>query len=459
MVKTPRTRHSKATREPVTIDLSPDEVSRLEKEQKAEEAAAAPAEPVVTADPSPAESVIEEKAEPTVQSAEPEPESLSTESSGAPREEDAAEPAPSTFGRAPEPVAEPRRSSGGQLLAGAAGGVIALAIAGGLHFAGLLPGSRSVLEDHTPAIASLEEQLASLRQQIAAAPSGNGDEDLSARLQEAEQRLASMAEEMGALRDELANAPQAGTAEPVDLSPVEERIASLENTIAELQANPAADEAALGQITADVSSLRDLITEAQTAQAQLSGRLEGLENRMSELTVRLDEQAEAPSTAMLIAVSALKATVDRGSSFKAELDTLAALAPDAPELAGLQLYAQNGVATLATLTAEADAAANAMIAADHPVDPQAGIADRLWSSAMGLVQVRPVGMVEGDGVPEIAARIDAAVKAGDFERALMEYDSLPDAAKEAGRPFIEKVRARQEVDRLVEQALAAALRS
>src|SRR5690554_394306 len=368
MVKTPRTRHSKATREPVTIDLSPDEVFRLEKEQKAEEAAAAPAEPVVTSDTPPAEPVIEDIAEPTVQSAEPEPESLSTESSGAPREEDVAEPAPSTFGRAPEPVAEPRRSSGGQLLAGAAGGVIALAIAGGLHFAGLLPGSRSVLEDHTPAIASLEEQLASLRQQIAAAPSGNGDEDLSARLQEAEQRLASMTEEMGALRDELANAPQAGTAEPVDLAPVEERIASLENTIAELQANPAADEATLGQITADVSSLRDLITEGQTAQAQLSGRLEGLENRMSELTVRLDEQAEAPSTAMLIAVSALKATVDRGSSFKAELDTLAALAPDAPELAGLQPYAQNGVATLATLTAEADAAANAMIAADRPVD-------------------------------------------------------------------------------------------
>ena len=29
MVKTPRTRHSKAEREPVTIELEPDEVSRL----------------------------------------------------------------------------------------------------------------------------------------------------------------------------------------------------------------------------------------------------------------------------------------------------------------------------------------------------------------------------------------------------------------------------------------------
>ena len=45
MVKTPRTRHSKAEREPVTIELGPDEVSRI----AAEDEAAATAEPV--ADP------------------------------------------------------------------------------------------------------------------------------------------------------------------------------------------------------------------------------------------------------------------------------------------------------------------------------------------------------------------------------------------------------------------------
>ena len=46
MVKTPRTRHSKAEREPVTIELGPDEVSRV----ATEDDAAATAEPV--ADPS-----------------------------------------------------------------------------------------------------------------------------------------------------------------------------------------------------------------------------------------------------------------------------------------------------------------------------------------------------------------------------------------------------------------------
>lgn len=463
MVKTPRTRHSKSSREPVTIDLSPDEVSRLDEERKAAEAEASPVDqPAETDAPTqPAEAVdaSETPAEPFEPEATtekpvrdlPEGESpYSTASS-------------SSFGRS-ESVRSPgaaKRGSSGSLLAGVAGGVIALAIAGGLHFAGLLPGSRSVLEDHTPAIASLEEQVAALRQQVASAPSGGADTSaLEARLQEAEQRLATVTEQVEGLRQEVASAAQtAGDAGTIDLTPVEERLTNLENAIRELRENPATDEAALGEMSNDVASLRELVTNVQNAQSQLTGRLEGLETRISEFASRLDEQADAPSTAMVIAVSALKAAVDRGVPFKAELDTIAALTPDAAELDGLRPYAQNGVATLAQLAAEADAAANAMIAAERPVDPDAGIADKLWQSAMGLVQVRPVGMVEGDGVPEIAARIDAAVEAGNLERALTEYENLPDAAKEAGKPFIEKVRARREVDQLVEQALAAALRS
>ena len=66
-------------------------------------------------------------------------------------------------------------------------------------------------------------------------------------------------------------------------------------------------------------------------------------------------------------------------------------------------------------------------------------------------------MVEGEGVPAIVARLDAAVQAGDYERALAEYDALPEPSKTAGVGFIEKVRARQNADRLIDDALAAAL--
>jgi hypothetical protein len=167
----------------------------------------------------------------------------------------------------------------------------------------------------------------------------------------------------------------------------------------------------------------------------------------------------ARARAIINAASSLTAAIDRGAPFTTELDTYAALVPDAPQLEGLRALAAAGVPTRAQLAAESDAAANAMIAAARPADPDAGIVDRLMGSMMGLVQVRPIGMVEGDGVPEIAARLDAAVASGDYERALAEFDTLPPEAKAAGEAFVARLRARHAADRLADEALAAALRA
>ena len=82
-----------------------------------------------------------------------------------------------------------------------------------------------------------------------------------------------------------------------------------------------------------------------------------------------------------------------------------------------------------TLLAETDAAANAMIAAAAPPKQDAGFFERLLSSAESLVTVRPIGAVEGAGVPETVARMEVAIQAGDLEKALAEYDTLPEAAQ------------------------------
>ena len=86
-------------------------------------------------------------------------------------------------------------------------------------------------------------------------------------------------------------------------------------------------------------------------------------------------------------------------------------------------------ATQAELVAETDAAANAMIAAATPPKKDAGIVERLLTSAESLVSVRPIGAVEGDGVPEIVARMEVAIQAGDLEKALAEYDTLAGAGQ------------------------------
>ena len=73
--------------------------------------------------------------------------------------------------------------------------------------------------------------------------------------------------------------------------------------------------------------------------------------------------------------------------------------------------------------------------------------------------MRSVGEVEGEGVQAISARMEAAVQRGDYAKALEEYEAMPVEAKSAGAEFAQKVKARMEADRLIEDVLAEALRS
>ncbi|MEX4005710.1 COG4223 family protein [Neoaquamicrobium sediminum] len=462
MVKTPRTRHSKTSKEPVTIDLAPGEISRA----KAEAEKADPVKQSEAPQQAKAETPKPEDSKPANQSsaasgadtrdAKPQPAAASSQQKpGA-----AATGSSQTFGRKEKdtaaPAAPPSSGRSSALAAGVAGGVIALVLAGGLQLAGLLPAPGSSGEqpaDPTASIDALEQEIAALRSEIGGA-TGSGTE-LGGRVSQAEERVTALASQIETLTGEvagIAREPGGEAAAPVDLSPLEERLAILEGTVGALgDAGPS--QAVKERLTA----LGDEIAAAREAQAAAGTRLDAVEKSIGDLSGRVDEAAETPATAVIIAASALKAAIERGVPFTAELDTLAALAPEAPQIGDLRELAADGVPTRAQIAEESDAAANAMIAAARPVDPQAGVIDRLMGSAMSLVQVRPVGMVEGDGVPEIVARLDAAVQAGDYERALAEYDALPEPSKAAGAAFIEKVRARQNADRLIDDALAAAL--
>ena len=348
------------------------------------------------------------------------------------------------------------------MLAGVAGGVIALLLAGGAQYAGLLPsfGAQPVQEqqDFSPSIEALQSELSTLREQVVAIPAGTqADPAVEGRVTQAEESVSSLSEQLFAVRDEVAGLAERGDAEgsaPIDLSAIENRIAALEATAGELQ-QAASSDAVEERITA----LGERIEATNESYTAANTRLDAIEQSIGELSGRVDEAADRPATAVIVAASALKAAIDRGSAFMTEIETYASLAPDAPEIAELRDLAASGVPSRAQISAESDAAANAMIASVRTVDSNAGVADRLWASAMGLVQVRPVGMVEGEGVPEIVARLDAAVQSGDYERAIREFDSLPADAKAAGEPFMDKVRARAAADRLADQALAAALQN
>jgi len=487
MVKTPKMRHSKTRREPVTIELEPGAVSRITDEDaakaeanaaqtdeaKAEEAAAAsqpeaPEEPIHAeqADIEPWEhSDAAQAAADKPEAGKDEPEAPYPGGSDAPKSqakgfeynfEDAsaasasAATSRSSETRGEDRVLQPSRKTGvNTIAAGVIGGVIALAGAGLLQAVGLLgaPGSGGgSLDGVNGEIASLKSEIAALKE--------NGGTGASAKVDGLSSALEQVKADVAALKS---SAGQSG--DGAALKALGDKVGQIETTVADLQKNGNAAPVDLGPVNEKIAGLDAQVKSTGDAAKAEDGRVAALEQSVSQLSGKVEAQASQPKIALAIAASALKSALDRGAPFATELDTFAAIAPDAPELAALRSYAEKGVPTRATIASEADAAANAMVEAAKPADQNAGFFQSLVSSAESLVKVRPVGAIEGKGTPETVARIEVAVNQGDYAKALSEYDTLPEAAKTAGADFAGKVKARLEVEKQLEALIAGATKA
>ncbi|MGE0281680.1 MAG: COG4223 family protein [Rhizobiaceae bacterium] len=455
MVKTPKTRHYKPQRAPVTIDLeanAADEtpakaVESTESEvasalERAESPAAAGGfEPWLGPDQSapgvekgadtrasddePSDASKAEATPPDVGDVQP---SVTAYGRGAASEAGSSKPPKSQAVQPPPP-----RSGLSSLAAGLIGGVSALAIAGLLQFAGLLgaPGGGVAAPD----LSGVQTEISGLKSEIAALKSSAGGDG---------------------------GAAVAGLTSSLDQ--VKADLAALQSAV---QTGAGGDGAAVGALDAKVKELEGAIANlsqsaggaAQEEVAALTAKLATLEQSLVALTGKVDAQGAQPKIALAISAAALKSALDRGSAFAAELETFAAISPNAPEIQPLRAYADQGVMTRADITKAFPDAANAMVAAAAPVDQNAGFFQRLLSSAELVVKVRPVGEVPGEDPPARVARMEVAVNAGDYDKALAEYAALPEAVQAAGGGLVDKIKVRVEVEKLVDQMIAGAMKA
>ena len=407
MVSEKPPRRSKAEKEPGTIDLTAEE---------------AVAEPVRSIDSDEPVTPAELKAETSVDTDKPVEADIADEpvstTSGIEDEapladaepDDARQPQSATVAPEPEPVPAPpaKRSPAASTLvaAGIFGGIVALALAGSMQYAGYLPGaSPAAPATDTTALSS---QIDQLRQEIAALQS----------------RPAPTADEG------LAN-----------------RVAALE---AATGSTGAVSEEAVSALKDDIALLRSAVESTAGNNVQLEDRIESVEAKM-------DDRGPEQQVARAIAAAALKAAIDRGGSFETELQTFGSVAGDDPAIAGLQKFAATGVPSRAELQREFPKVADAMLEATIQPDPDQGIAGRLLSSAMSVVKVRRVGNVEGDTPEAIVARIEEALRNGDLKASVREWDALPEPAKATSRDFRQKLDARIQVEDLVGGTLTRAV--
>ncbi|WP_197491967.1 COG4223 family protein [Rhizobium bangladeshense] len=401
-------RHSKSADEPVTIDLdAQDFASAADTEKPVNNGAG-------DADSTPADAGPPPETEAVWQ---PEPERKP--------EAEAVEETPATAEPSFTPSADqpaPRGAgTAGLIAAGIFGGLVALLGAGAIQYAGYLPAS-SAPQTTSPEITDLTGEIDALKQTVAnlaANPANTGDGALETRV--------------AALETAATNPAAAPSADPANVEALNQKIAELSSQVDQLRS-----------------------TIAQSSDQQTSSDAD-IAKRLAEAEKKLNEPREDVAVARAIAAAALKAAIDRGGPFLAELDTFAGVAPDDPAVTDLRAFAETGIPSRAELMRQVPDVATAIVEAVNQPDPNQSWSDRLMASAKSLVSVRPVGNIEGESVEAIAARLEDKVKNGDLPGASAEWKNLPAPGKQASAAFKQSLEARIRVEELVGGALSKAV--
>ncbi len=261
--------------------------------------------------------------------------------------------------------------------------------------------------------------------------------------------------DLSQLAADIKKAPSAAPGSPsapVDLSPLEKRLAALEGMITEL-----GRKTDVGQNSAEITE-RKVTAVQQQADGKLATLSQQIVDANGKVTALAAQQAKDNSAPILAVISSLRIAIDRGRPFITEISALKALGVPAEKLEALQAVAAKGVQPSQQI-----AARFREISAyfeEPPVSHASeSLTQRLFSSAASLVKVRPVGAVAGEDVVAVSSRVEAALGRGDADMAATEAAKLPPAAQQQAKPVLDAIKERQSavnaVARLEQDSFAA----
>ena len=252
----------------------------------------------------------------------------------------------------------------------------------------------------------------------------------------------------GRLADQIAalDARTEGLARTDDADVVElrDRVGALESRIAEV---------------APASGSEDAMAALRIELAALADKLATLESDLARLEVNRNAQANAArATALAVALTNLRRSLERGEAFAPELDTVKKLSSVTLSTEILDGFSAQGVPTEASLQESFRGfARKALRAANRSQD--GSIIGQIVESARSVVQVRPTGEPEGDAPEAIIARIETRVEAGELDDALVETEKLSGEAAVELLPWVNQVKnrlsANEEMNEIEARLLAA----
>ena len=196
-----------------------------------------------------------------------------------------------------------------------------------------------------------------------------------------------------------------------------------------------------------------------TAIAPITTRINSLEKNLAGV-VQSEESRKSNAQRIVLALELgnLKRAMDRGQAFGPELAEVKRVAAGKLDLTPLERHKSEGVPTLGTLQKGFRSISFKIIdAAAMKENPT--LVDQLLRGAKSMVRVRQVNhSPDDDSTEAIVGRMDLALKDGRLSDVIAEAGKLPEKAKAPARDWLEKVKARQSVDKAIAK-IEASLKS
>ena len=298
-------------------------------------------------------------------------------------------------------------------------------------------------------------------QQTAAAPGAQGAKVASTA--EISSRLDKIQQELQAPRADQALAARVAAAEAQTKS-LGDSLAALGRRLDEVAA---ASQSALAQAKTAAAAATDAMKNATRTGVEqsdidaLNNRIAALESTMKSLSTDAQRTSSADDRAARLAVAAeaLRAAVDRGAPYQAELALAQALGADQTATAPLEPFAADGLPNAAALAHEFALLTPSLLQASGAAPRESSFLGNLEAHAQKLVRITPIEAPAGDDPASVIARINIDAARGDIAAALAGIARLSESARALAASWVKKAEAREAASaasrRIAADALAA----
>ncbi len=283
-------------------------------------------------------------------------------------------------------------------------------------------------------------------QQTAAAPGAQGakaaaTDEISSRLDKIQQAL---------------QAPRADQALAARVAAAEAQTKSLGDSLAALNRRldevATASQGALAQAKTAAAAAADAMNNAARTGVEqsdidaLNNRIAALENTMKSLSAEAAQRtpsADDRAARLTVAAEALRAAVERGAPYQAELAAVATLGADQTATAPLELFAADGLPNAAALAQEFALLTPSLLQASGAAPRESSFLGKLEAHVQKLVRITPIEAPAGDDPSSVIARINIDAARGDIAAALAGIARLPEAARALAASWVKKAEARE----------------